>query len=70
MGEVLNIENKLGSWTVACKLEAHFPTVPFSGARSTMAICYQHWCAAATVIETDCSLQETPSSSAFTGREG
>lgn len=70
VSEVLNIENKLGGWTVACKLEARFLTVPFSGARSTTAICYPQRSAAATVIETDCSLQKTPSSSAFTAREG
>lgn len=45
--------------------------VPFSVARSKMTIFYQQWCAvAATVIETDYSLQETPSSSAFTRKQG
>lgn len=40
-GDVLNFTNSIGSWTTACELEAHFPVVPFSVARSTTAFCYR-----------------------------
>lgn len=40
MSEVLNAKNKLGSWTVACKLEAHFPTVSFFWGQEHN-VCYQ-----------------------------
>lgn len=40
-GDVLNFTNSIGSWTIACELEAHLPAVPFSVARSTTAICYR-----------------------------